>query len=115
MVEFKPGAGLVVAGDVQSAMSSVDAAILNQARLCASFIEATTGTNLPVVQSQKVIKSLTTSMSAVADGREEMVSAVRHLTAIKDRSNLVMEDYGCPTPWEFIVGPTGRNQAVENA
>lgn len=115
MIEFKPGAGIVVAGDVQNAVLAVDAAILNQARLCASFIEATQSSNLPVSQSQKVIKSLTTSMSAVADGRKEMVSAVRHLTTIKNQSNLAEENYGCPTPWELIVGPAGRANVSETA
>ena len=115
MLEFKPGAGMVVAGDVQSAVAAVDSAILNGARLCASFIEATHGSKLPVSQSQKVLKSITSGLSAVADGRGEIVSAVRHLTEIKERSNLVAEDYGCPTPWDFVFGPTAIAAANEPA
>lgn len=115
MVEFKPGAGLVVAADVQTTVAAVDDAILNGARLCASFIEATQGSNLPVSQSQKVIKSITSGLSAVADGRAEIVSAVRHLTTIKDNSNLAVENYGCPTPWELVVGPIGASHSRENA
>ena len=105
MIELKPGAGMVVASDVQNTLSAVDGAILNGARLCASFIEATQNSNLPVSHSQKVIKSITAGLSAVADGRAEIVEAVRHLTAIKDRSNLVTENYGCPTPWDAVFAP----------
>lgn len=115
MIEFKPGAGMVVAADVQTTVAAVDDAIFNGARLCASFIEATQGSNLPVSQSQRVIKSITSGLSAVADGRAEIVSAIRHLAEIKGRSNLAPENYGCPTPWSVIVGPTGEALTHETA
>ncbi len=106
---------MVVAADVQTTVAAVDDAILNGARLCASFIEATQGSNLPVSQSQKVIKSITAGLSAVADGRAEIVSAVRHLTTIKDNSNLAPENYGCPTPWKVVFGPTAADRKREAA
>ena len=115
MIQFKPGAGLVVAGDVENAVAAMDDALITGARLCASFIEATQGSDLAISQSQKVIKSLTSGLSAVAEGRAEIVTAVRHLTHIKAQSNFAPEDYGCPTPWRDVVGPVGEIRGREAA
>jgi hypothetical protein len=115
MIRFKEGGGIVVAGDVKNAVAAVDDALINGARLCASFIEATQGSNLPVSQSQKVIRSLTSGLTAVADGREEMVAAVRHMTAIKAQSNFAPEDYGCPTPWDDLFSPSAEVRTTELA
>lgn len=100
MIDLKPGAGLVVAGDVQNAFASVDDAILNGARMCVSVIEATQGANVPAVQTQKLLRSITNGLSQVVSGREEIVEALKQMIAIKDHSNLAPVSYGCPIGWE---------------
>ena len=96
MLNFRPGAGPVVAADTKNAVAAVDDALLNSARLFASIIEATQGSNLPVGESQKLLSSMTSGLQAVLDGRGSMVSAIRQMTDIKGRSNFAPVDLGCP-------------------
>jgi hypothetical protein len=99
MIELKQGAGLVVAGDVQNAFSAVDDAILNSARMCVSVIEATQGANVPAQQTQILLRAITAGMSAVVEGRAEIVNALKQMISIKDQSNLAPVSYGCPDGW----------------
>lgn len=98
MLNFRPGAGPVVATDTKNAVAAVDDALLNSARLIASIIEATQGSNLPVSESQKLLASMTSGLQSVLDGRGNMVAAIRQLTDIKGRSNFAPLDFGCPIP-----------------
>lgn len=108
MIEFKHGGGAVVAADARSAMASVDEALLNGARMCASFLEASQGSSLPAGQSQRVIRSITAGMKSVVDARASMVSAIRELRVIQGRSNFAEEAYGCPD--EVIALPVTSPQ-----
>ncbi|HEX8365237.1 MAG TPA: hypothetical protein VF603_08140 [Allosphingosinicella sp.] len=114
MLNFRPGAGPVVATDTKNAVAAVDDALLNSARLFASIIEATQGSNLPVGESQKLLASMTSGLQAVLDGRGNMVSAIRQMTDIKGRSNFAPLDLGCPTPWYDPVSAQVR-PATETA
>lgn len=105
MIKLKEGAGIVVAGDVRNAVAAVDDALLNGAKLCVSVLEAAQGTNLPVQQTQKLYRSITTGLSAVLDGRGEFVAAVRQMNEIKARSNLAPQNYGCPDGWDAVTAP----------
>jgi len=99
MIELKEGAGLVVAGEIRNAFSAVDDALLNSARMCVSVIEATQGANIPAQQTQVLLQSITASMTAVVDGRDNIVSALKQMLAIKEHSNLAPVSYGCPDGW----------------
>lgn len=99
MVKLKEGAGLVVAGDVQSTVAAVDDALLNSARMCASVIEATQGAKIPVQETQRLLSAISRSLSLVVDGRAELVSAIKQMNVIKGQSNLPPVDYGCPDGW----------------
>jgi hypothetical protein len=96
MLNFRPGAGAVVATDTKNAVAAVDDALLNSARLIASVIEATQGSNLPVGESQRLLVSMTSGLQSVLNGRADMVTAIRQLTDIKGRSNFAPLDLGCP-------------------
>jgi hypothetical protein len=100
MMKFNQNAGAVVAADVQSTVAAVDDALLNGARMYVSVLEAAHGSNLPVAHSQRVLRSMTSGLSAVVEGRGELVSAVRQLSLIKSRSNFAPEAYGCPEGWD---------------
>jgi hypothetical protein len=102
MFVFRQGAGAVVAADVQNAVASVDDALLSGARMCVSVLEAAQGSTLPPAQSQKVLRSITAGMTAVVEGRAEIVAAVRALSAIKAQSNFAPEGYGCPGGWSEL-------------
>lgn len=103
MYEFRPGAGAVVAADTQNTIAAVDDALLNGVKMCASVIEATQGSNLPATQSQKLLASLAGGIQSVVQGRGEIVAAIRHMSAIKARSNFAPESFGCPAGWEELV------------
>lgn len=96
MLNFRPGAGPVVATDTRNAVAAVDDALLNSARLIASIIEATQGSDLPVGESQKLLVSMSSGLQAVLNGRGDMVAAIRQMTDIKGRSNFAPVDLGCP-------------------
>ncbi|HEX8653648.1 MAG TPA: hypothetical protein VF693_00285 [Allosphingosinicella sp.] len=112
MLNFRPGAGPVVAADTKNAVAAVDDALLNSARLIASIIEATQGSNLPVGESQKLLVSMSSGLQAVLNGRGDMVAAIRQMTDIKGRSNFAPLDFGCPVGWLEMASaefrPTGE-------
>jgi hypothetical protein len=107
MLNFRPGAGAIVASDSQNAVAAVDDALLNGVRMCASIIEATQGSNLPPAQSQKLLTSMTSGLQSVVQGRGEIVSTIRQLAFIKSRSNFAPENFGCPEGWDALALPTG--------
>ncbi len=108
MLEFRPGAGAVVAADTRNTVAAVDDALLNSMRMCASIIEATQGSNLPAAQSQKLLSSMTSGLSQFVAGRGDIVTTIRHLTAIKGRSNFAPENFGCPLGWPEMEAALGE-------
>src|SRR5215217_4121428 len=112
MLNFRPGAGPVVAADTKNAVAAVDDALLNSARLIASVIEATQGSNLPVSESQKLLVEMTSGMQCVLDGRGNMVAAIRRMTDIKGRSNFAPVDVGCPEGWYEVTAPSAAAAAT---
>lgn len=103
MLNFRPGAGAVVASDTKNAVAAYDDALLNSVRMYASVIEATQASNLPAAQSQKLLASMTEGLQSVVRGRSELVATIRQLVAIKGQSNFAPEDFGCPVGWEEIA------------
>jgi hypothetical protein len=112
MLNFRPGAGPVVAADTKNAVAAVDDALLNSARLIASIIEATQGSNLPVSESQKLLAAMTSGLQSVLDGRGNMVAAIRQMTSIKGRSNFAPLDHGCPGGWDAATDAPLTAEAV---
>lgn len=108
MLQFRPGAGAVVAADTQNAVAAVDDALLNGMRMCASIIEATQGSNLPAAQSQRLLASMTSGLAQFVAGRGEIVATIRQLATIKGQSNFAPEDYGCPEM--PLLSPSGTLQ-----
>lgn len=99
MINLKAGTGLVVAGDIRSTFAAVDDALLTSARMCVSVIEATQGANIPAQKTQHLLRSITSGMTAVVNGRDDIVTALRCMIDIKGQSNLAPVDYGCPDGW----------------
>jgi hypothetical protein len=110
MLNFRPGAGALVAADTRNAVAAVDDALLNSVRMYASIIEATQGSNLPAAQSQKLLASMTESLQCVVKGRAEIVDTIRQLTVIKGQSNFAPEDYGCPLGWGMLASAAPPEQ-----
>ena len=109
MLNFRPGAGAIVAADSQNTVAAVDDALLNGVRMCASIIEATQGSNLPPAQSQKLLSSMTSGLQSVVAGRGEIVATIKQLAFIKNRSNFAPENFGGPEGWDAMIGTTGAS------
>jgi len=111
MLNFRPGAGAIVAADTKNTVAAMDDALLNSVRMCASIIEAAQGSDLPAAQTQKLLSSMTSGLSAMVAGRADIVATIKQLTVIKGHSNFAPESFGCPEGWE----PLARADAAERA
>ncbi|BAK67633.1 hypothetical protein SLG_29580 [Sphingobium sp. SYK-6] len=96
MFKIQETTGLVVADDTKSTITAIDRAILCKTRLASSIIEASEQSGLPMAQSQKLLEGMARGFDHLVAGRGDMLSVVRHLTAIKGGSSLKVVDFGCP-------------------
>lgn len=103
--------GKVVVADSQASVASLNSAVVAQARMCATILEAATAAKLPIGAVQGVLDSLSTGMAHLVASRSTMVTALRELNTIKTSSNLGDVDFGCPTG--CYLEPEGKSaQAV---
>lgn len=96
MFKIEETTGLVVAEDTKTTISAIDHAILSKTRLATSIIEASEQSGLPMAQSQKLLEGMARGFEHLVAGRGDMLTVVRHLTAIKTGSTLKVVSYGCP-------------------
>ncbi len=96
MQKFDANMGALVAADTQETLKALDDAILSELKLCTTLVEAIQGNDLPIVQSQKLLNSVTSGLSHIVAGRADMATAVKQLTIMKQDSNLAVYDFGCP-------------------
>lgn len=111
MHQIKHTSGAVVAAETQASVAAIDAAVLTQARLCASVIEAASESNVPVAAAQKLLQSMTAGMSSLVTSRMDVVNTVRELTLIQRKSTLSAADFGCPD----VIDPTQGSLPAEAA
>lgn len=96
MHQIKRTTGDVVAADTQASVSAIDYAVLSQARLTASLVEAAKDSQLAAASTQKLLQSMTNGMNVLVASRAELVTAVREINMIQLRSNLKATSFGCP-------------------
>lgn len=89
-------AGQVIAGDTSASVAAVDQAVSSLATLCASIVEVSKASNLPVGTAQTALANIGASLNGVIASRADVVAATRELTAIQRKSNLETMDFGCP-------------------
>jgi hypothetical protein len=107
--------GQVVAADTRSSASSLDLALVAQARMCATVIEASEASHLPMGATQKVMESLTGGMRSLVESRAGLLAAVQELTVIQGRSNLRETAFGCPTGPYVQIFTKGSSESVQEA
>ncbi len=96
MLKIEKNTGALIAAETQTALKSLDHAILNELRLCTSLVEAFDEAKLPVGTSQKLLQSMARGIDHIVSGRGEMAQTVRTLNAIKGNSSLKETGFGCP-------------------
>lgn len=96
MNDIKESMGAVIASDTQHAAETLDAAILAQARLCASLVEVNAEVKLSMQVSQRILQSATNGLSGIVATRAELLSVIKQLIVVQDQSNLQPVSFGCP-------------------
>lgn len=96
MHNIETAAGQVVASDTQNSVDAVDQAVMSFAHLCASIVEVSKASNLPIGTAQSALASAGTGLSKLISSRDDMSRATRELTAIQRASSLQTVSFGCP-------------------
>ncbi|WP_151973653.1 hypothetical protein [Erythrobacter sp. EC-HK427] len=96
MQTIEKTAGQVIAGDTRASVEAVDQAVASLATLCASIIEVSTASNMPVGTAQAALANAGASLNSMIASRADIAAATRELTAIQRKSNLEKMDFGCP-------------------
>ena len=94
--KIESAAGHVVATDTQKSVHSVDQAVMSLAHLCASIIEVSNASKLPISTAQNALSNAGIGLSKLIACREDMSHATRELAAIQKASNLQTVSFGCP-------------------
>lgn len=109
MHQIKETAGVVVAAETQAMVAAIDNAMLTQARLCSSVVEAASDAKMPMAATQKLLQSISDGMGTLVATRANLSSAVKEMAFIKSRSNLQPVSWGCPEDWK----PSSEAQSEE--
>lgn len=96
MHHIEIAAGAIVATDTQKSVEAVDLAVLNLANLCASIVEVSKASRLPINTVQRALTSAGAGLAGLIATRAEISDATRELTAIQRKSNLRETGFGCP-------------------
>lgn len=89
--------GHVVAADTQSAVGSINDAIISQSRMCATIVEASIAADLPIGAVQGTLAAISEGLRNMVVNRAGVADAVRELSQIQRMSNLKEVGFGCPT------------------
>ncbi|RJY09937.1 hypothetical protein [Aurantiacibacter aquimixticola] len=96
MHKIEKTAAQVIAGDTSASVDAIDKAVAQLATLCASIVEVSKASNLPIATAQTALAKAGESLNGVIGSRADMATATRELTAIQRRSNLRETGFGCP-------------------
>ena len=96
MHDIETAAGRVVANDTQKSVEAVDQAVMSLAHLCASIVEVSKASHLPVSTAQGALSMAGMSLTKMIDSRDDISRATRELVKIQKASNLETVNFGCP-------------------
>ena len=97
MHRIEMAAGQVIASDTANSVDAVDAAVVALSRLCASIVEVSKASNLPVGTAQDALANTGEGLSRIIASRSNVSAATKELTLIQRRSTLRETGFGCPT------------------
>ena len=107
MHQIIESSGKVIASDTQGTVNAIDQAVLSYSRLCASVIEVSGASQLPVAAGQPALVKIAAGLSAIIDGRAHIADAARDLLKVQGASTLKEDGFGCPNGL-----PTGKREAA---
>lgn len=100
MHDIKAAAGRVIASDTQASVEAVDTAVMRLAQLCASIVEVSKASSLPVLAAQGALASAGDGLNKMIGTRNDIGQATRELRKIQKASNLQAEAFGCPPDYK---------------
>ena len=89
-------AGQVIASDTQGSVQAVDQAVIAIANMCASIVEVSNASSLPVSTAQGALANAGEGLSKLIASRADISGATRELTRIQRSSSLRETNLGCP-------------------
>lgn len=96
MHRIQETAARVVVGDTQSSVGAIDQAVMSYSRLCASIVEVSNASNLPVTAGQPALAKVAAGLNALIEGREHIAAATRELIKVLRDSSLRETAFECP-------------------
>lgn len=96
MFDIEKSSGQVIASDTQKSVDALDQAVMSMAHLCASIVEVSKASRLPVSTPQPALAHAGEGLSKLIAGREDIARATRELVAVQRASSLQAVSFGCP-------------------
>ena len=96
MHRIQETAAKVVVSDTQSSVGAIDQAVMSYSRLCASIVEVSNASDLPVTACQPALAKVAVGLNALIEGREHIASATHELIKIQRDSTLRETAFECP-------------------
>lgn len=112
MLNIKESVGNVVASDTQETVALIDRSVAQQSRMCASVIEASQDSELPMSATQPMLEALTEGLADLVAGRAKLGKAVRALAVLQANSTLRETSFGCPNG-PYLRATSETTKAIE--
>lgn len=104
MYKISHSSGEIIAADTQGSVQAVDQAVLTYSRLCASLVEVSGVSHLPVSACQPALTKIVTGLNALIEGRAHIAGATRDLLKVQEASTLRETSFGCPNGLPPLTG-----------
>lgn len=101
MLKVEQAAGQVIANDTQQSVQAVDHAVVSLANLCASIVEVSRASKLPITTAQSALNNAGESLNRIIETRATVGKATRDLLKLKKQSSLDTVAVGCPPEYEL--------------
>jgi hypothetical protein len=96
MHSIELAAAKVIASDTKSSVGAIDQAVMSYSRLCASIVEVSNASDMPVTAGQPALAKVAAGLSALVEGRELIAGATRELIKIQQASTVRETAFECP-------------------
>ena len=100
MYQIETTAGQVIASDTQKSVKAVDQAVTSLANLCASIVEVSNASQLPITAAQSALDNVGESLTGIIRTRSSVGEATRDLLKLKRQSTLETVAVGCPPDYK---------------
>ena len=108
MHQINQSSGKVIAADTQGSVQAIDQAVLSYSRLCASVVEVSAASRLPITAGQPALARIAAGLAALIEGRAQIAEATRDLLKVQGASTLKEMAFECPNGLPPIHGEASK-------